>query len=85
MYFLYILQSKKTLRHYIGHTANVENRLQQHSQGGTRSTKPYRPWRLIYAEQFENKTDAAKREWHLKHPAGYLEKRRIIEQYSAHP
>ena len=36
----------------------------------------------MYTEQLPTKSDAAKREWHLKHPAGYVEKRRIIEQYS---
>ena len=54
----------------------------EHNRGGTKSTKPYRPWNIIYTETFNSKPDAAKREWYLKHPKGYLEKKSIIEQYS---
>lgn len=84
MYFLYILQSEKTKRFYIGSCVDVQRRLIQHNRGGTPSTKPYRPWKIIYVEQFDQKNDATKREWFLKHPPGYLEKKRIIEQYGIH-
>ncbi|OGG80000.1 hypothetical protein A3A39_01310 [Candidatus Kaiserbacteria bacterium RIFCSPLOWO2_01_FULL_54_13] len=82
MFFVYILQSVRRKRFYIGVSANVGKRLQEHNAGYTKSTKPYRPWRLIYSEAHPSKTKASKREWHLKHPAGYLEKRSIIEQYA---
>lgn len=80
MYYVYILQSEKTGRCYVGSTADVEKRLFQHNNGGTRSTKHYRPWKIIYKEQFERKDLATKREWFLKYPKGYIEKKRIIEQ-----
>ena len=84
MYFVYILESLKRKRYYIGSSANVQKRIIAHNKGGTRSTKPYRPWHLIYIEEFQTKAEATKREWYLKHPAGYVEKREIIEQYGAH-
>jgi len=34
--------------------------------GKVKSTKPYRPWILIYYEAYKNKKDAAKREKELK-------------------
>lgn len=84
MFYLYILQSQKNGRCYIGCSANLDKRIKEHNTGGTRSTKPYRPWILIYSEPFKTKSEAMKREWFLKHPPGYLEKRRIIEQYDKH-
>jgi putative endonuclease len=81
MYFVYFLRSLKRERFYIGSSANPKKRLIEHNKGGTPSTKPYRPWELVYTESFEFKRDATKREWYLKHPVGYLEKKAIIEQY----
>ncbi len=83
MYFVYILQSQKNKRFYIGSSTNVDKRLTQHNDGGTKSTKPYRPWKIIYTEHFETKPEAEKREWHLKHPSGYLEKKAIVKQYGS--
>ncbi|MEK7087395.1 MAG: GIY-YIG nuclease family protein [Patescibacteria group bacterium] len=79
-YFVYILKSQKTKRFYIGYTTNLEIRLKEHNVGMTRSTKPFRPWKIIYFEKFLDKNKAFKREWHLKHPAGYLEKLEIIKK-----
>ncbi|MFA5021926.1 MAG: GIY-YIG nuclease family protein [Patescibacteria group bacterium] len=81
MYYVYIIKSLKNNRHYIGCTLNLEARIRQHNQGKTKSTKPYRPWRLIYSEEFLEKDLAFKREWCLKHPKGYLEKLEIIKKF----
>jgi Predicted endonuclease containing a URI domain len=78
MYSLYILQSTKRKRFYIGVSMTPEKRLLEHNSGSTKSTKPYRPWALIYVEEYKDKSDAMKREWHLKHPKGFLEKKQII-------
>ena len=82
MYFVYILKSIKRKQYYIGSSSNVENRLLQYNSGFTISTKPYRPWKVIHIEKYETKQQANKREWHLKHPKGYLEKKSIIGQYN---
>lgn len=82
MYFLYIIKSYKKNRYYIGSSSDPAKRLAEHNNGYTKSTKPYRPWEIIYTESFRTKQEACKKEWYLKHPPGYLEKRRIIEQYS---
>lgn len=57
----------------------MEKRLSEHNRGYTKSTKPYRPWKIVYTEKFKSKSEACKREFYLKHPQGYLEKLRIIE------
>lgn len=80
-HFVYILKSVKNSRHYIGYTLNLERRVIEHNKGSTKSTKPFAPWRLIYYESFDDKSEAYKREWYLKHPKGYKEKLRIIKQY----
>ena len=79
MYTLYLLKSEKFNRHYIGVSSNVETRLKQHNSGKTKSTKPYRPWKLVYVEKYETKTEAMKREYFLKKPIGYKDKLAIIE------
>ncbi len=83
MHSLYILESDKKNIFYIGSSSDVYKRLREHNSGGTKSTKPYRPWRIIYIEEYVTKSEARKREWYLKHPRGYLEKKAIIRQYGS--
>lgn len=66
MYFVYIIESIKSKRRYIGYTSNIESRLSKHNSGGNKSTKPYRPYKLIYVEQCSTKTEASIRERKLK-------------------
>ncbi|MFA7310184.1 MAG: GIY-YIG nuclease family protein [Candidatus Paceibacterota bacterium] len=68
-YFLYVLRSDKAPRHYIGISENPLKRLNQHNGGLTKSTKPYRPWRLVYQLEYASKTEARKREVYLKRTA----------------
>jgi putative endonuclease len=78
-YFVYILESINFGRIYIGSTSDLILRIKDHNSGGTKSTKPYRPWMLIYSEVYQTKTEATRREWYLKHPKGYMEKKKIVE------
>ncbi|MEK7637482.1 MAG: GIY-YIG nuclease family protein, partial [Patescibacteria group bacterium] len=52
MHFVYIIQSLRFPRQYIGSTANVDMRLIKHNSGSVRSTKTYRPWKLVKTESF---------------------------------
>ena len=69
MYHLYILKSENRDWHYIGITANIENRLAEHNAGAVKSTKGCRPLTLLYRESFSDKTIARKREIFLKRNA----------------
>ncbi|HOX40572.1 MAG TPA: GIY-YIG nuclease family protein [bacterium] len=79
-YFVYILENSSG-RHYTGITTDPKRRLVEHNSGNTKSTNPFRPWEMIYTEEFPDRQSACKREWYLKHPAGYKEKIEIIRKY----
>ena len=52
MYYVYVLQSLKDKKLYIGYTANLRRRLKEHKHGGSESTKKRLPFRLIFYEAF---------------------------------
>ncbi|MBU1255396.1 GIY-YIG nuclease family protein, partial [Patescibacteria group bacterium] len=66
MFYNYVLQSKKNKNLYVGYTKDLRKRLIEHNQGLNKSTKPYRPWELIYYEACLNKKDTKRREKYLK-------------------
>ena len=65
-YFVYILQSDRDGRLYIGSTDDVERRLTEHNKGQTRSLKSRRPLKLIYKEEVSDRRTGRKRERLLK-------------------
>ena len=70
MFTVYILQSEKDNKRYIGFTENLERRLNEHNSGKVKSTKHRKPLQLIYTEQFEYKTAALNREKFFKTHSG---------------
>jgi len=66
MFHLYILLSEKTNKYYIGSTGNLEDRITRHNGGRSKSTKFGIPWKLIYTEEFETRSEAIIRELELK-------------------
>jgi putative endonuclease len=65
-YYLYVLKSLKDEKLYIGVTSNVTRRLQEHNSGKNKSTKPRRPFILVYKEEFCDRHAAYKYEWYVK-------------------
>ena len=55
MYTVYILQSKKNGRYYIGHTSDLQKRLIEHNNGQTYSTKNHIPWEVVFQKYFNDK------------------------------
>lgn len=51
-------------------TNNIERRIGQHNKGQEQTTKPYRPFVLLFTEQFDSRNNARKREKYLKSGAG---------------
>lgn len=52
---------------YTGWTNNLEKRLATHNAGrGGKYTRSRLPVRLVYYEEFEEKTEAQRREWQIK-------------------
>jgi len=66
MFTLYILQSITTNKFYIGHTEDIQRRLLEHNAGKSSSTKSGVPWKIVYTEQYGNRSDAMQRERKLK-------------------
>jgi putative endonuclease len=66
MYYIYVLKSLSHNSRYIGNTNNIEKRLLEHNNGKVRYTKGRRPWKLIYNEEFDTRSEAMKREKELK-------------------
>jgi putative endonuclease len=70
MNYVYVLKSKKDLKRYIGLTNNLQIRVSFHNDGKVESTKNRRPFELIYYEEIEDRTEAARREKFLKSGKG---------------
>ena len=65
-HYVYILYSTSRDRYYVGSASDIEQRLMRHNAGATPSTKPGRPWKLVYSEDFTTRSDALKREMQIK-------------------
>ena len=66
-YQVYILESHKTGRNYIGMTSDIPTRLRFHNLGLNASTENGRPWRVIWeSEEYDSKTEATNMEKRLK-------------------
>ena len=71
MFTVYALYSEKFNKIYVGFTANIEQRLLAHNELETKGyTIKYRPWKIIYTEEFLLKSDAMRREKQLKSAKG---------------
>jgi len=79
-FFAYILKSLKDEIHYYGSTSNLENRLKIHNSGKSKFTKGHRPWKIIYSEKFNTRSEAMMRELFFKSVDGniWLKEKRII-------
>ena len=68
--WVYVLQSETTGRHYVGITADLRRRLQEHKTGQSRSTRGGGPWKLVYTEEYTDHSLAREREKSLKSGQG---------------
>ena len=75
-WFVYIIYSPSIDKYYVGHTDNLDWRLERHNAGWGKFTKRGIPWKLVYFEEFETKSEAIKRENQIKRKKSrkYIEK-----------
>jgi putative endonuclease len=66
MHFTYIIESETTQKWYYGSTSDLTQRLENHNNGLTISTRNRGPWRFIFVRPFETKKEAAEFEQYLK-------------------
>ena len=80
MYTVYILISERRKNwSYVGYSADLERRVNEHRRGRVRSTKGNRPLLVIYTETFDIEDEAYQREQYLKSGIGREEKQRLIQ------
>ncbi len=84
IYTVYILQSQQDQSYYIGYTSDLELRLADHNAGNSRYTSKKRPWRLVYTEQFYDKTAALKREKEMKRKKKHTYLEWLIQNHQNH-
>ncbi len=70
IYFVYAIKSQKKNYIYVGMSANVVRRVQQHNSGKSKTTKPYAPFDLIYTEIVGTRAKARIKEKYLKSGTG---------------
>ena len=71
MYYVYILKSSIDNSKYIGATSNLKNRLIEHNNGETKTTKSKAPYNLIWYSAFVSKELAYSFEKYLKSSSGH--------------
>jgi len=69
-FYVYVLESLKDGKKYIGYTNNLKRRIEEHKKGFSFATKFRLPFRLIYFEGCLNEEDAKRREHYLKGTQG---------------
>ena len=65
-YFVYILQSVHDGSFYIGQCRDLDCRINQHNDDLSKYTSSKRPWRLVYFEMYASRSEAMRREKHIK-------------------
>jgi putative endonuclease len=79
MHYVYAISSLERNYIYVGLTDNLERRFFEHNNGQNKTTKPYKPYIIIYSEYFETRLEARNREKYFKSGSG-KEKLRIIRE-----
>jgi putative endonuclease len=80
MHYVYVLRSVSDHGLYIGYSANLRRRFEQHVKGDSVATSHRGPWKLIYYEAYLEQSDALGRERYVKSGAG----RRFLRAQLAH-
>ncbi|HHB78907.1 MAG TPA: GIY-YIG nuclease family protein [Saprospiraceae bacterium] len=79
-YYVYALKSKQRNYIYVGMTNDVARRLLEHNKGYNRTTKPYRPFTLIYSKELPSRPEARLHEKYMKSTQGKRYLRRKIKE-----
>ncbi len=80
MYYVYMVKcADNTL--YTGIATELERRIEEHndSDKGAKYTRVRRPVRLVYSEEYPDRSTASKREYEIKKKMSRAEKLKLIE------
>jgi len=81
MNYVYVLQSLKDKKLYVGCTSDLKKRFDMHNNGRVESTRNRKPFKIIFYEAFLNKHDAFIREQWLKTGWGRNHLQKILSSY----
>jgi len=70
VYYVYAISSTTKKYIYVGQTNNLERRVRQHQSGKEKTTRDYRPFKVILTEKHLNRVDARVREKYYKSGSG---------------
>ena len=80
-FYIYVLYNSSKNFIYIGYSENLKERVLKHNSGQVRSTESYSPLVLIFYEAYRTKSDAKRREVHLKSNKGRTTLRTMLKDY----
>jgi len=66
MFYVYLLESQKDGKYYIGQTSNLDERLSYHNSNRSKYTSNKGPWKLVGYKTFLTRGEAMKEEKRLK-------------------
>lgn len=80
-YYVYVLRSLRDNGFYIGSTQDLRTRLRLPNDGAVRSTRPRRPFDLIFYEAYRSEYDAKRREIYLKSTKGRTALKTMLQSF----
>jgi putative endonuclease len=78
--YTYVLRSIVNGSYYVGFTHDLRKRVAEHNKGLNQSTRPLKPWEVLYYEAHRNEQDARRREKYLKTSSGKQALRNMIRE-----
>ena len=80
MFYVYILKSLRDGKYYIGHTKNLQQRIEDHNREKSPGIKARAPFVFIYQETYPSRAQAMQREKQIKsYKGGNAFKQLIIQ------
>jgi predicted GIY-YIG superfamily endonuclease len=71
MYYVYLIERRKSCHRYVGLTSDLKQRLAEHNAGKSMHTSKFRPWRLVTYVAFSDRAKAEAFERYLKSGSGH--------------
>ncbi|OGX36886.1 MAG: hypothetical protein A3D87_08435 [Omnitrophica WOR_2 bacterium RIFCSPHIGHO2_02_FULL_50_17] len=80
MFYVYVLVNESKIKTYVGSTENLNKRLEEHNAGKVKSSKPYRPYKILHYEEFDSLAGARRREVYYKSTSGRRKLSEILQR-----
>ena len=78
-YYVYMVECSDGT-YYTGITTDLKRRIEEHntSEKGAKYTRTRRPVKLVYSEEYPDRSSASKREWEIKNKFTRAEKQKLL-------